>query len=229
MCAGTNFLKIQLNSYWNGIFSFGACFNHSCQPNAMRYIWSDGWSAVICLTNIRAGSEVCVSYGYTEKSSWHRRLGLLYRYGFRCRCERCCAGAPMPASVSQLYSQNTEKKGPAALIFETFYGRDGSREVLNACFPTKPSARQQLGRVLGEARCQFAKHGQAPVGSASAVAKAAVAACANSGHDTRWSASEFAWSNEFVSVPRAPWVESAFKDAVVPDSKQLHQHSQGTH
>eukprot|EP00929_Paragymnodinium_shiwhaense_P042428 TRINITY_DN21960_c0_g1_i1.p1 TRINITY_DN21960_c0_g1~~TRINITY_DN21960_c0_g1_i1.p1 ORF type:complete len:389 (-),score=79.92 TRINITY_DN21960_c0_g1_i1:20-1186(-) len=81
-----------MNCFKLGLFSFGSQFNHSCAPNALRFIWHDGWSIVFCLRDLAPGEEVTLSYGFVDSPWWWRQWRLFWKYGFFCCCSRCQDG-----------------------------------------------------------------------------------------------------------------------------------------
>lgn len=87
-------LKVYVNAWWDGLFDFGAAFNHSCAPNAQRVIWHHGTSIVVASSAVAAGSEVTVGYGWTNTPRPWRRFRLFDKYGFWCCCDRCLRDDP---------------------------------------------------------------------------------------------------------------------------------------
>ncbi|CAL1156770.1 unnamed protein product [Cladocopium goreaui] len=67
--------------------------NHSCRPNGFFRVSKDGHLALVARRAISAGEEVTISYLPESEllQPLARRQRSLTRFGFQCRCERCCA------------------------------------------------------------------------------------------------------------------------------------------
>lgn len=66
-------------------------FNHHCSPNIRKE--RDGRAIRFVTTRpVKAGEELCISYGYVEKMGWKERQKELQEgWFFQCRCSRCTA------------------------------------------------------------------------------------------------------------------------------------------
>ena len=74
-----------------GLFPTIARFNHSCDSNAC-YKWSKrlGQLTVHATKRIAAGTEICVSYGFScLRREQRRRLLREASFGFECMCSKC--------------------------------------------------------------------------------------------------------------------------------------------
>eukprot|EP00929_Paragymnodinium_shiwhaense_P009174 TRINITY_DN113230_c0_g1_i1.p1 TRINITY_DN113230_c0_g1~~TRINITY_DN113230_c0_g1_i1.p1 ORF type:complete len:512 (-),score=43.38 TRINITY_DN113230_c0_g1_i1:316-1851(-) len=153
------FLKLQLNMWWNGIFAFGSLTNHSCQPNAIRQIFDDGWSVVLCVRPIKAGEEVLTSYlSELDKSGWQRRLEVFCKYGFLCTCPRCTANAPLPTPLSLLkpelssHDVDFSLRNIQLLLWSLAGAEAAKAELQQNGFPAPATTRQNLAKAFILAR-----------------------------------------------------------------------------
>ncbi|KAI0924040.1 hypothetical protein AcV5_009403 [Taiwanofungus camphoratus] len=66
-------------------------FNHHCSPNVGKA--RDGRGLRFAVNQpVKAGEELCISYGHVETMEWKaRRKELLEGWFFECRCSRCIA------------------------------------------------------------------------------------------------------------------------------------------
>jgi hypothetical protein len=73
-----------------GFFPLACRFNHSCRLNAHKVWDPDQQQYVIhAVRDINAGEEITIQYVQVSFETVSRAFGLLFRYGFTCRCEVC--------------------------------------------------------------------------------------------------------------------------------------------
>lgn len=78
------------------IYPFLAQFNHSCDPDTVRYF--DGDRVIIRATrNIAPGEQISENYGpiFTQEPQHERQLKLKETYKFECQCEACTNNWPL--------------------------------------------------------------------------------------------------------------------------------------
>lgn len=82
----------------SSIFGTFSLLNHSCAPNvSLEYLQDSNRAALVVLTDIAEGEELCISY-VDETLPDGARQAALRPYGFACDCPRCPrAGSPSAA------------------------------------------------------------------------------------------------------------------------------------
>lgn len=82
-----------LNNEGSALYSTQSKINHSCVPNAQAtFPHSDHTLALVALSDIAAGDEICISYldeCALERSRHSRQKELKENYLFVCRCGKC--------------------------------------------------------------------------------------------------------------------------------------------
>jgi len=94
-----------INSEGSGLYSLQSAINHSCLPNVeITFPNNDFTLAVKALTDIKAGTEVCISYldDCMLQRSRHSRIRMLREnYLFNCSCEKCESQIDDPDETSE--------------------------------------------------------------------------------------------------------------------------------
>lgn len=92
---GYDLSKCATSTRGQGIYPVGCLFNHSCRPNLqVQYTSENDESLVaICLCDIKAGEELCISYIDESMHYFERQQQLFEHYLFNCRCAKCVADA----------------------------------------------------------------------------------------------------------------------------------------
>ena len=72
-----------------GCYPRAALLNHSCEPNCIQRFDSQANIVIRAVCDIRAGTELTISYIDTGMPTWHRQQELLKSYYFHCTCSRC--------------------------------------------------------------------------------------------------------------------------------------------
>ena len=89
---------MQSNAFFSGIFLHSSIFNHSCQPNCVKFNPSpeNPVSEVRASRWIRKGEPLTISYIHPlEQSLSTRQAQFRTQFGFTCGCARCEADKPM--------------------------------------------------------------------------------------------------------------------------------------
>jgi hypothetical protein len=85
--------KCHSSSKGQGIYSIGACFNHSCEPN-LQILYTDANDetlVAVCIKDIHVGDECTISYINEELSLIERQQQLYEHYLFECGCRKCAS------------------------------------------------------------------------------------------------------------------------------------------
>jgi hypothetical protein len=74
-----------------GIYTVGACMNHSCEPNVYVSYSKDNDEELVVVAHkaIPAGAELCISYIDEDADVEERQAQLWHHYRFHCRCGKC--------------------------------------------------------------------------------------------------------------------------------------------
>ena len=119
--------KCHSSSKGQGIYTIGACFNHSCEPN-LQILYSeenDETLVAVCIRDIAPGDECTISYINEEMRYIERHQQLFEHYLFDCLCAKCvkdrettvvpvavppssATGAPSPPQPSQESSTSVD-------------------------------------------------------------------------------------------------------------------------
>ena len=95
-------LRIDRNSFFEGVFPLASKLNHSCRPNCGNQL-RKGSMRVVTIEAINPGEELTINYlGEAEAHlpTDQRRALLQKRYGFWCRCKRCDRTKSVPTIAS---------------------------------------------------------------------------------------------------------------------------------
>ncbi|GAA5875535.1 hypothetical protein JCM16303_000660 [Sporobolomyces ruberrimus] len=89
----TNAMQLGAGGRKAGIFLNGARFNHSCTPNCHR-AWDEqnGVEWFIAMEDIKAGTELTISYAEVRVPKEQRQNTLQRHFGFVCTCKACSLG-----------------------------------------------------------------------------------------------------------------------------------------
>jgi len=80
--------EAQNESIGSGIFIAQSYFDHACRPTAICNL--DGLQAEVrAIAKIPNGQRPCVTYLAGHRSMQERKVALMTRYNFECKCERC--------------------------------------------------------------------------------------------------------------------------------------------
>jgi hypothetical protein len=88
---GIDHRKFSSGSRGQGIYAVGCLFNHSCLPN-LQVLYSsenDETLTAVCLRDIAADEELCISYIQEDSPYRERQQQLFEHYLFTCRCTKC--------------------------------------------------------------------------------------------------------------------------------------------
>ena len=93
---GIDTSKLDGSTRGQGVYTIGACFNHSCDPNVqVSYCnQNDETLVVLALRDIAAEEELFISYIDEAKPFIHRQQQLFEHYLFTCLCTKCQREAP---------------------------------------------------------------------------------------------------------------------------------------
>ena len=72
----------------SGIFIYPAYFNHSCDPNTLRFTIGDIF-ILIAMRNIKKNEEICTIYFTSNKTYEERQKKTKEEFGFKCECDYC--------------------------------------------------------------------------------------------------------------------------------------------
>ena len=127
-----------------GVYTVGACFNHSCTPNLQIVYTHDNDEVLVatCIRDIEADEECFISYINEELSLCERQRQLYEHYLFECRCSRCVE------DISAL------TKAPAVTIVPT------AAMLLS---PIDSNETTELAGEMPKARDSVSEHAPAPL------------------------------------------------------------------
>lgn len=87
----TNAMQLGAGRNVGGLFIDGSRFNHACSPNCSRAWDSElGVEWFIAMEDVKAGTELTISYGEVRTGMGLRQLALQQAFDFSCRCRSCC-------------------------------------------------------------------------------------------------------------------------------------------
>lgn len=76
-------------------YLLASLFNHSCDPNVnVTWPYGNGTAVFRAARDIDAGEQLTITYIDAESAVSERRQQLLWAYGFKCMCARCCEEEP---------------------------------------------------------------------------------------------------------------------------------------
>lgn len=110
------------------VFPFSSLFNHSCMPNAKRFIVNNK-IAIMAARPIKAGEQIFVSYGFSSfRMSRTERRFHMTKYGFRCNCIACVEDYPR---LENMEVKDPSKPKPA--IERTFTFKEAVEQFRKNC------------------------------------------------------------------------------------------------
>ena len=100
-------LRLDTNSFCEGLFPAASFFNHSCQPVCEGEVADDGTLELHTVGPVPAGAPLTISYLDAlerYRPTDQRRAQLLQKYHFLCQCPRCCEpiDRPLEGILTQL-------------------------------------------------------------------------------------------------------------------------------